>query len=315
MQVERSTTSPSHRVWSASRAIATFAVVCIGLAAANSVSAATLDRIKESGHIKFGYIAEAAPFTSKSAAGAAEGYGVALCNEIAEQVKTKLGLPQLTVDWVQVTIEDRLQQVQQGNVDLLCTPTIETLGRRQDVSFSLPVFAGGNRAVLRKDASEALRTALADHPATKPVWRGSPAAKVLENTTFAVVSGTTTEAWLKERAATFQVNAKIVPVADYRSGLHELVDRKVSVFFGERSLVESALDDTTRPNVMILGRLFTHEQAALALARGDDDFRLVVDGALSQLYGSDGFADMVKKYFGAFDERARTYFQWNTLAN
>ncbi len=313
MKVERSTSSHSHRAWSASRAIAGFAVVCISLAAANSAAAATLDRIKESGHIKFGYLDSAPPFSSRGGGGAVEGYGVALCNEIAGQVKTQLGLAQLTVDWVQVTLENRLQQVQQGNIDLLCTPTVETLSRRQEVSFSIPVFAGGNRAVLRADAAEALRNALSERPSTKPVWRGSPAAKLLENTTFAVVSGTTTEAWLKERAATFQVNAKITPVADYRSGLHELADGKVSVFFGDRALILGAMDDATRPKLTVLNRLFTHEQSALALARGDEDFRLAVDRALSQLYASDGFADLVKKWAGSYDDRARTYFQWSTL--
>ncbi|HZF15918.1 MAG TPA: amino acid ABC transporter substrate-binding protein [Steroidobacteraceae bacterium] len=313
MNVERTTSSHRHRVRSASRAIAAFAVASIGLAAATSVSAATLDRIKESGHIKFGYLDSAPPLSYKNKDGTAEGYGITLCEHIADAVKTQLGLSQLTVDWVPVTLEDRLQQVKQGNIDLLCTPTIETLSRRQEVSFSVSVFAGGNRAVVRADAAAALRNALAEHPDAKPVWRGSPAAKLLENTTFAVVSGTTTEAWLKERAATFQVNAKVTPVADYRSGLHELADGKVSVFFGDRALILGAMDDATRPKLAILNRLFTHEQSALALARGDEDFRLAVDSALSQLYASDGFADLVKKWAGSYDDRASAYFQWMTL--
>ena len=74
--------------------------------------------------------------------------------------RSELGLPQLTVQWVPVTSTTALRDVQQGNVDLLCTPTSVTLARRQEVSFSIPVFAGGIRAVLRADAPQALRDAL-----------------------------------------------------------------------------------------------------------------------------------------------------------
>ena len=119
------------------------------------------------------------------------------------------------------------------------------------------------------------------------MWRGQPAAKVLKGTTFAVVAGTTSETWLKSRRATLQVDARIVPVVDYRSGLQQLRDGKVDVFFGERSLVLGAMSDKEREELVILDRLFTHEPAALALARGDEDFRLLVDRALSQFYASD----------------------------
>jgi polar amino acid transport system substrate-binding protein len=135
-----------------------------------------LDRIKESGHIKLGYLVDARPFSFRNETGVADGYAVTLCQQVAEQVKKQLALPQLTVDWVPVTLDSRLREVQQGGIDLLCTPTSVTLTRRQEVSFSIPVFAGGNRAVLRADAPAALREALAETPSTKPVWRGSPAA-------------------------------------------------------------------------------------------------------------------------------------------
>ena len=117
------------------------------LFAAMPASAATLDRIRETGSIKLGYLADARPFSFRNESGAAEGYAVALCQQVADQVKKGLALPGLTVEWVPVTLDDRLSDVQQGNVDLLCAPTSATLARRQDVSFSIPVFAGGNRAV------------------------------------------------------------------------------------------------------------------------------------------------------------------------
>ena len=293
------------------RFAAVFAVACFTFAAMPA-SAATLDRIRETGSIKLGYLADARPFSYRNEAGAAEGYAVALCQQVADQVKKGLALPSLRVDWVPVTPDDRLSDVQQGNVDLLCAPTSATLARRQDVSFSIPIFAGGNRAVLRADAPAALRDALGESKGPRAVWRGTPAAKVLKGTSFAVVAGTTSEKWLKGRRAALQVDARIVPVTDYRSGLQQLHDGKVDVFFGERSLVLGAMSDSEREDLVILDRLFTHEPLALALARGDEDFRLLVDRSLSQLYASDGFGDLYKQWYGDFDDKARTYFLWNT---
>ena len=166
--------------------------------------------------------------------------------------------------------------------------------RRQDVSFSIPIFAGGNRAVLRADAPTALREALGESKGPRAVWRGQPAAKVLKGTSIAVVAGTTSETWLKSRREALQVDARIVPVVDYRSGLQQVRDGKVDVFFGERSLVLGALSDKERGDFVILDRLFTNEPAALALARGDEDFRLLVDRALSKFYASARFRRAVQ---------------------
>jgi len=314
MQVELSTISRDRLARLASRAIGAFAVVCIALATALPASAATLERIRETGRIKLGYFADAPPFSSRSEGGTPEGYAIALCQQIAEQAKTQLALPGMTVEWVPVTLDSRLREVQQGGIDLLCAPTSVTLTRRQEVSFSIPIFAAGNRVVVRADAPVVLRQALAEAPSMRPVWRGQPAAKVLEGTSFAVVSGTTTEKWLEGRRAAFQVDASIVPVPDYRTGLQQLYDRKVNVFVGDRALVLGAMDDSARRDLVVLDRLLTAEPGALALARGDEDFRLLVDSALSQLYGSSGFPELYKTWFGEFDENTRSFFLWNTPA-
>ena len=108
------------------------------------------------------------------------------------------------------------------------------------------------------------------------------------------------------------MDARIVNVADYRSGLQQLHDGKVDVFFGERSVVLGAMSDSERKDLVILDRLFTHEPLALALARGDEDFRLLIDRSLSQLYSSSEFGELYKRWHGEFDDKARTYFLWNT---
>ena len=312
MQFE-SAKSEGSRAWLASRVIAAFAVSLV-LAAALPASAATLDRIQETGRVKLGYVANARPFSFRNDAGTAEGYSIALCQEVVERVKKQLGRTDLAVDWVPVTIGGLVSEVQQGNIDLLCTPISQTLSRRKDVAFSIPVFPGGVRAVLRNDAAAALRDALADKPSDRAVWRGSPAATVLGQKSFAVVSGTTTESWLAGKLSSFQIDSKIVPVADYQAALQALQDREVDAVFGDRALVLGAMDSVASENLTILPRLLTHEPLALALARSDDDFRLLVDRTLSDSYASDGFADLYTTWCGEFDDSTRAFFQWNTMA-
>jgi polar amino acid transport system substrate-binding protein len=292
---------------------ALFAFAAVALAGAMPASAATLDRIRDTGHIRLGYLADAKPFTSKGS-GAPEGYGVQVCEAIVAQLKLQLGLPDIAVDWVELTAENRFTEVQQGNVDLLCTPASESLTHRKQVAFSAPVFAGGNRAVLRADAAPALRHTLAGDRPDKPVWRGSPAARLLADTSYAVVSGTSTEAWLKERGSDLGIKAKVTTVPDYRSGLQAVLDRKVDVFFGDRAVVLGAIDPAKRDDLVIVNRMFTHEQAGLALPRSDDDFRLAVDTALATIYPSKNFTDLFARWFGPLDERAKTFFLWSTPA-
>jgi polar amino acid transport system substrate-binding protein len=146
------------------------------------------------------------------------------------------------------------------------------------------------------------------------VWRGQPASKVLDGKKVSAMSGSATEQWVKDRLQTLQIGATYVPVADYRDGVQKLINHETDVFFGERSVVLGVLDDQTRPAVVVMDRLFTQEPLGLALARGDDDFRLVVDRALSGYYGSGEFGQTYAKWFGAPDEATKSFFQWSTLS-
>lgn len=312
MTIERNLASRSQRVTILPR-LAACAMSFAALTAISAPASPTLDRIRESGHIRLGYLRDARPFTFGTEANSTDGYSIALCSRVAAAVKQQLALANLTIDWIPMQFEERLSQTQQGNVDVLCAPTAVTLARRRQVSFSIPVFPGGTRAVLRADAPAALRDALSAQSAEHVVWRGSPAAKTLSGTSVAVVAGTTTQNWLLDRLYSLQIGATMVRVSNYRTGLQLLSDRKVDVFFGDRALVLGATDSELQKEVVVLDRLFTHEPLALALDRNDEEFRLLVDRALSQLYASAAFRELYTKWFGEFNENTAAFFLWNTV--
>jgi len=278
----------------------------------NALAGAATDKVRASGQLKLGYLANAKPFTSAGANGAAEGYGAALCEKVAAQLKSDLALPELAVTWVAVAPENAFTSVSSGDVDVLCTPTSATLERRKSVAFSIPTFAGGVRAVVRADAPANLRNVLEATPAQKNVWRGSPALTLLEKTRFATVEGTVSKDVLASKVAALKLNTATVSVPDYASGIKFLLERKIDVFLAERDVVLANLDAASKDKVVVLNRQLTHQPLSLALPRGDDDFRLSVDKALTGALSAPDFAALYAKSFGALDDGARTFFSWAT---
>ena len=311
MQSAQSESSRRHRVLIATLGIAVLATSLLD--AAPAAAAGTLDRIRQAGKIELGYRNDARPFSYKDESGKAAGYSIALCEKIADDVKTELGLPSLTVDWVPVTLEDRFQAVQQGKVDLLCGADTATLTRRKDVSFSVPIFPSGIGAILRADAPVQLRDVLAGRPSSGPVWRGSP-ARILEKKTYSVVTGTTSASWLADRMDQFHIDATVAPVDNYQTGIQRVLDRSSDVFFGDRPILYDAAEGgPSAADLTVLDRLFTYEPLALALARDDEDFRLVVDRSLSKLFRSGQFKDVYVKWFGEPDDSTAIFFGLSAL--
>ena len=290
------------------------AVLLASILAGSAAAAGTLDRVEKTGTLRLGYVASARPFSFRDDAGKPTGYTVALCERVAKAVAQKLGKPQLESEWVPTTLEARVGLVADGKVDLICGADTVTLGRRERVDFSIPVFPGGIGALLRKDAPTRMRKILAGEPEPyRPRWRAS-LGQILEKRTFAVHQGTTTEAWLKEKIAEFDIIATVDPVADYAVGIDEVVSRKADVLFADRAiLLDGAKRSPAADDLEVLGRFFTRDQLALMLPRGDEDFRLLVDRTLSELYRSGEIDPIYERYFGAPGEAMRSFFHATAL--
>jgi ABC-type amino acid transport substrate-binding protein len=318
-----STASGRQRVWMAAGAIALLVAAPSAFAQAGkkktpappaSPPATTLERVRASGTLKLGYRTDAQPFSFQDQAGKPAGYSVDLCQALSESVKSELNLPALKVEWVPVAVDNQLTVVQQHQVDALCGAVSVTLERRKQVDFSAPIFPGGVGVLVRSDASARLRDILAGHAKDyRPLWR-AVALNILREQIFATVAGTTAEQWVKRRSKELEVNSKLSPVPDYKTGIQAVLDRKVNAFFAERSiLLDAVRQHPSSGKLTVIDRLFTFEPLALAIGRGDDDFRLVVDRTLSRFYAAPGFADMYTKWFGKPDEAAITFFRWNAL--
>jgi putrescine:ornithine antiporter len=294
--------------------VASIAVLALLLGSGVPASAATLDQVKAQARIRLGYRTDARPLSFKDDSGNPAGYSVALCQEVVAAAKVELGLPALAVQWVPVTIETRFNALKQGEIDLLCGAETETLARRGEVAFSIPVFPGGIGALLRSDAPARLKEVLSGKPAVvRPYWRGT-VGQILQAQTFSVVSGATSEKWLADKLKEFQLSASVAPASGYDAGVHDVLERSSSVFFGDRAILLDAVKRSgATGELVVLDRSFTYEPIALALARGDEDFRLLVDRTLSRLYRSGEAGSIYAKWCGEPDEAALAFFRTSAL--
>jgi polar amino acid transport system substrate-binding protein len=91
----------------------------------------------------------------------------------------------------------------------------------------------------------------------------------------------------------------VVPVDSYEAGIQRVLGGTSDVFFGDRQiLIEAVSRNPARNDLMVLTDQFTYETVALALARDDEDFRLLVDQTLSGFYNSRAFYDEYTRWFG-----------------
>ena len=284
--------------------------VCCLATSAPALAAGTLEKVRDAGKLTIGYRTDTRPFSFTDEAGKPAGFSVALCLKVADAVKVELKLPALAVEYLPVTAADRFEALQQGRIDLSCGTDTPTLERRAVADFSIPISFAGTGAVVRADADQRLRDALSNKPdPSRPVWRGAPGlftAKVV----FAVVGGTTIERALIDALKARRIEVTVAKVPDYAAGLQLVVARRAAALFGDRPvLLDAAKRGPSAGELVVIDRSFTREPLALAMRRGDDAFRLLVDRTLSRLYRSKDLAPLYASYFGAPDAGTLEFFQ------
>jgi ABC-type amino acid transport substrate-binding protein len=255
------------------------ALLCV-LAMPAWAQSATLEKIRKQGAITMGYLEGSAPFSSTDASKQPQGYSVELCRAIASGIRAQLKLQSLETRWVQLTIQNRLEAVKSGRVDIECSTTTWTLGRQADVDFSLITFVDGG-SILTRVESDAGR--LSDFNGKR----------------IAVITGTTTEKVLKETLARRAVKAGLVTVKTREEGLRLLDQKKVDGFASDRMvLIGVVLTSKTQGAFKLLEEDFSVEPYALALPRGDHEYRLAVNRVLARLYRTGEIQKVYEQWLG-----------------
>jgi polar amino acid transport system substrate-binding protein/glutamate/aspartate transport system substrate-binding protein len=263
-----------------SRALWIAALLGVIAAGAPTAWAGALDKIRTDQTIRIAYRQDAPPFSSKVANSAEPtGFMIDLCQAVAKQLGEQLGIAPLKIAYVAVTAANRFDTIAKGDADLLCEATSNTLSRRKQVDFSIATFLDGT-GLLTNDTSIDSVKALAGHK-------------------VGVLAGTTTEQSLRAGLSDGKITAEVIPVTTHDEGLGMLDDGKITAYFADRAILIYLAPRSKAPDKLSIAKNYlTIEPYALALSRGDSDFRLAVDTALSQIYRSDEIGKIFSQAFG-----------------
>lgn len=287
--------------------------LCVAAAGPLLSEADTLARIRGSSTLKLGYLPNAAPFTANTD-GKPVGYMIDVCERLALWIKAQTRLSEMAVSYVEVPQGTGVDEVRQGKIDLMCTPSVQTLSTRKWVSYSVPVFTAGLTALVRKDASSDLLRVLKGEVAHQgPTWRAT-INRGLSNHRYVVMAGGVTEGWIHERIKSLGVIATVLTVENYAEGVDLVAQKTADAFFADRMvLLNYAAKDNAADEIQVLDVLYDIAPVALPVDRQDEDFRLMVDGGLSDLYRSGDVYRLYAHYFGQPSEASLMLFKLYTL--
>lgn len=257
-------------------------LAALGLALALPAGAQTsaLEKIRKQGVVTLGYIEGAAPFSFTDSKGDPQGYSVDLCRAVADGIRSQLKREGLQTRWVKLTIQNRIDAVRRGEVDVECSTTTWTLGRQALVDFSLITFVDG-ASILAKAGTDVSH--LADYKSKR----------------IAVISGTTTERVLRDALAQRSINAEVVTIKTRDEGLALLNESKVEGLASDRITLIGVVARSPKGGVFkLLDEDFSIEPYALVLRRGDNDLRLAVNRVLARLYRTGEIRPIYDRWLG-----------------
>jgi ABC-type amino acid transport substrate-binding protein len=258
-------------------------LVCLQISVgATTELTGTLKRIDNAGQMNLGYREFELPMSFRDQSGNPVGYSIDLCGHIFAAVKQKLGRSDIVANYVPVTAQNRFTSIEAGEIDILCGATTKTLGRSERVGFSQLTFVTGASLLSLTEAK--ISSVLG-----------------LGGKRVAVVSNTTTIEVLKRTLSKTLVDAEVVPVTTAAEAVSLLDKGEVDAFSSDQVvLIGQVIARRGEKKYFVSPELFSFEPFALAMRRGDVDFQLVVDRALSQLNRSGQIAAIYGRWFGRF---------------
>lgn len=265
----------------------------------------TLERVREGRTLTLGFVPGDAPFSDGTADKPA-GYAIELCGLLARDIGQQLQITALKLDYRPLTVAGMLDAVATGQVDLLCSAVGDTLKRRERVSFSLPYFAAGLGVAVRRDAPASLLTPLREGAQQRgPVWRAT-LNQGLNRHSFAVLKDSVSLDWARARMRELGLQSQLREVASNAEGLAMVVDGQVDAFFADRlTLLNYQAANPRGQELLVPERLFEVLPVALPMVRGDEDWQLAVDRALSRVQRSEDGQALYTRYFGEPDAQTR----------
>ena len=242
----------------------------------------TLDRIRQTGVLRIGYDGHEPPFDYIDLNGKVMGYSIELCNRLAEALRVQLSLPKLAIQYNQLSYGDRIDDVNNGAVDIECGTSTVTPQRLASVAFAPSHFITASRYASL--ASDSLRS-----------------IEDLHGKSVAVVRGTNNVSDIARLNRQRRLNLSILVVSSSQAAFDMLAQGKVSAFPMDDVLLRAMIDASGQPDRYAISRdsLAPPLHYGFMIRRDDPEFAHAVDAALRQIYASPDMQAIYNRWFNA----------------
>ena len=245
------------------------AALCVAFAFAASTATAqslgpTLQKIKDAGTITIGHRDSSVPFSYLDDSQKPIGFSLELCNLVVAKIKARLGQPGLKVAYQAVNSSNRIPLVKNGTVDIECGSTANTIARQQEVAYSVIFYAPQFKWISLK--SSGLKT-----------------TEDLKGKTVAVTQGTNTAQFVAKLNAEKALGMKILQGKDHAESFLLVETGRASAFMEDDILLAGLKATAGSPdNFAFLTDAFPSDPYGVMMAKGDGEFKRLVDDALKE---------------------------------
>jgi polar amino acid transport system substrate-binding protein len=240
-----------------------------------------LDRINKTGVIKAGYRKDTVPFGYLDKQGKPVGYSLDILNLIREETEKKLN-KKINLELIEITPNNRFEQVRDGSIDIECSSTTITWEREQIVDFSVSYFASGTQMIVKGNSQFAN-------------------SNNLVGANIAVIPNTTNEQAMK----IFAKEAKLIAVKNEREGWEKLQNGEIDGFAGDGILLQALRLKADNPSQYEIVPEFPYmiESYACTLPQNESQWRDLVNYSIVKfmqgvVVDSPSSIDIYERWFG-----------------
>jgi len=239
----------------------------------------TLAKVRRSGTITLGYRAASIPFSYLNARNQPIGYSIELCKALVSSIEDAVN-QNLTIRWVPVTSDNRIDAVVSGKVDLECGSTTSNLERQQRVAFSPIFFVAGTKVMVK---------------------RGSPirSFRDLAGKKVAVTAGTTNEKALRDLDARFKLGIQLQMVPDHAQGFALVASGGADAFATDDVLLYGLIAENAGKGGQydVVGDFLSYDPYGIMFRKDDPQLAQVVKSTFQELAADGEITRQYKRWF------------------
>src|SRR5436190_10932024 len=241
----------------------------------------TLANIKKNHAVRLGYRESSPPFSFLDQSNRPIGYSLELCEAIVEEIGTEVDDPNLKIEYVKVTSDDRIPAVTGNKIDLECGSTTANAERAKTVAFSPLMFVAGTKLMVAK---------------------ASPVASVtdLKGKTVVVTRGTTNEQAMHNADKKYSLGLNIVTSPDHEQSYQMLVDGKADAFATDDILLYGLIArHKAQAQFKVVGDYLSYDPYGIMFRKGEPQLKAVVERTFRKLGSGRDLIPLYNKWFVA----------------